>query len=127
MANMRTATTATDKSSTGGICQARVISHAETPARASALPSDSAPSATAARIRGSRGRNRDAAMRRGSDSRIKRLSVRDHLDDLIANCPYMLAVADHDHGRAGARTLDDGAQHPVLGVGVQMRGGFVEQ
>ena len=27
----------------GGICQARVISHAETPVRASALPSDSVP------------------------------------------------------------------------------------
>src|SRR5271168_3972910 len=58
MANIRTATTATDRSSTGGICQARVISHAETPARANALPSDSTPSAMAARIRGSRGRNR---------------------------------------------------------------------
>ena len=41
MPNVRTATTATDRSSTGGICQARVISQADTPASASALPSDS--------------------------------------------------------------------------------------
>ena len=47
MPRARTATTATARSSTGGICQARVISHAETPASASALPSDSTPNAIA--------------------------------------------------------------------------------
>ena len=44
---MRTATTAIDRSSTGGICQARVISQADSPASASALPSDNTPSAMA--------------------------------------------------------------------------------
>ena len=43
MPSARTATTATVRSSTGGICHALVISHAETPASASALPSDSTP------------------------------------------------------------------------------------
>src|SRR5271166_3618483 len=142
MAKVRTATTATDRSSTGGICQARVISHAETPANASALPSDSTPSPMAASTRGSRGRNRPAAgsrwrrpaapgfaapgfaalaiAARGSDGRIAQPFVEplgDHLDDRVTDRHDPLAVADEHHRRTGACALDDGAQHPILGMG----------
>src|ERR1700758_2120913 len=120
-------TTATDKSSTGGICHARVISHAETPASASALPSDNTPSVMAARMRGRRGRNKLEAARRGSDRRITHLTVRDYLDDLVADCHDGLAVADNHDGCTGTGALDDGTQHPVLSGGVQVRGRLVQQ
>ena len=105
---MRTATTATDRSSTGGICQARVISHAEIPAWASALPNDNTPSAMAARTRGSRGRSRLAASNSGSDRRIGHPTVRDHFDDPITDGHNGFPVADHHHRRTGAGPRNDG-------------------
>ncbi len=56
----------------GGICRSPVISQADTPARAQRAASDSTPSATAAKIQGSRGPNSpDAASR----SRWRRLTT----------------------------------------------------
>src|ERR1700761_3619991 len=122
---MRTATTATDRSSTGGICQARVISHADTPARASALPSDSTPSAIAARTRSRRGRSNSAigpAIRRRpateSGPRISRSTPGNDFDDPVADGEDRLAVADNDHRRTGAGPLDNGPQHALLGAAV---------
>src|SRR5690348_17176977 len=114
MPSARTATTATERSSTGGICQARVINHADTPARASALPSDSTPSAPASTSRGSRGRNR---------------SRMDHTSDVQHPVPdgeHRITVADDQDGRPGPRPRDDGLQHPGLHPGIQVGGGLVE-
>ncbi|MCX6492562.1 MAG: hypothetical protein NTX68_16480, partial [Rhodococcus sp.] len=62
----RTATTATDRSSTGGICHARVINHADSAARASALPSVATPANTASTtLRGDS--SSSASARRRSD------------------------------------------------------------
>src|SRR5207302_3611706 len=108
MPSARTATTATERSSTGGICHARVISHAEIPASASALPSDSTPSAMAARTRGRRGRNKLEAARSGSDRRIAHLPIRKHVDDSVTDRDDGPAMADDHDGRAGAGSLDDG-------------------
>jgi len=147
----------------GGICQARVINHAENPARASALPSDSTPSAMAARIRDSRGRSRLAAasnalwrrpaapgsaalaiaaapwrrpaapgsaalaIAAGSDRGMTHLGVGGHFDHAVTDCDDGLAVPDDDHRRTGACAFDDGPQHPLLGVRVQVRGRLIEQ
>src|SRR6202012_690018 len=136
MASARTATAATDRSSTGGICQARVISHAETPASARALPSDSTPRAMAASRRGKRGRNsmaiavinwRRPAIAAGSDRRIAHPTFGAHLHHPGADGDNGVAVADDDHRRAGAGTLDNRPQHPLLGTGVQVSGRLVEQ
>ena len=98
----------------------------------------------AARMRGNRGRNRlDATSRAvGGDplhpaspglrsQRIRRAHIAprrpNHLDDPVADRHDGLPVADDHHGRAGAGPLDDGPQHPFLGVGVQVCGGLVEQ
>src|SRR5690349_1937841 len=122
---MRTATAATDRSRTGGICHARVISHAETPARASALPSESTPRAIAARTRGNRGRSSVKASASGSGRGTTHLPVGDHLDDLVADGQNRRAVAHDDHGRTGPGPLDDGPQNAFLGMGVQVRGRLV--
>src|SRR4051812_26408505 len=98
MANVRTATTATDRSSTGGIWAARVISQGDTPARASALPSERDPSAIAARMRVTRGRNSGNT----SDRRITRLISGDHFDDPVTNRDDPSAVPHDHHG--GTRT-----------------------
>src|SRR5579875_161230 len=112
-------TTATDRSSTGGICQARVISHAETPASASALLNASTPSVTASRRRDSRGRSNPAAVSSVSDIRMVLGAHRHHL---VSDLDDLLAMGDHHHGGPCPRTLDDGTQNPSLGVGVEVCG-----
>ena len=107
-----------ERSSTGGICQARVISQAETPASASALPSDSTPSATASRRRDSPRAQQAQTAHSPHDQTI---------DDPVTDRDDALAMSDDHHRRTGPCPLDDGPQHAVLGVGVQVRGGLVEQ
>src|SRR6476659_7055285 len=107
MPSARTATTATVRSSTGGISQARVISQAATPARASALPSERAPRTIASPRRPSRGRSKVTAMSNGS-SRDKRLPS--DPNDVIADGEDGLVMRDHDDRRTGIRTGDDGLQ-----------------
>src|SRR5882757_2909274 len=118
MPSARTATTATVRSSTGGICHARVISHAETPASASALPSARTPSVTASARRDQRGRSRASA------------SNKDFTPDVhntVTDGGHPLAVADEHHGRSRSRPSDDGAQYPILQLGVQVRRRLVEE
>src|ERR1700710_3020612 len=119
MPRARTATTATLRSRTGGICHARVISHADTPASARALPSDSTPSVTASASRDQRGRSRATA------SPNKDLTPDVH--HAVPDGGDPVAVADDDHGRPRTRAFDDGAQHPGLELGVQVRRRLVEQ
>ena len=121
MPKVRTATTATDRSSTGGICQARVISQAETPARASALPSASEPSAIANTSRGRLGRKQrphrsDADMVIGLDG-----------DDVVGDCHHTVPVGDHHDGGPLRRASADRLQHGSFGRLIQVGGGFVEQ
>ena len=124
---MRTATTAIDRSSTGGICHARVINQADSPASARALPSDNTPSATASSKRGIRGRSSRTAAGRGSDPSMVDVPRAGHLDDVITDSDDLSAVADDHHGAAGAGPVDNGPQHSGLGCGVQVGGGLVEQ
>src|SRR4051812_2013652 len=119
MPRARTATTATLRSSTGGICHARVMSHAETPASARALPSDSAPSVTASASRGHRGR------RRATASPNKDLTPDVHHTVTDGGDP--IAMADEDHGRPRTCAFDHGAQYPGLELGIQVRRRLVEQ
>ncbi|CPW37141.1 Uncharacterised protein [Mycobacteroides abscessus subsp. massiliense] len=69
MPNARTATTATDKSSTGGICHARVISHADKPASPRPLPSAKTPNITAIASRAGRTCSANSQWRKGSEVR----------------------------------------------------------
>ncbi|SHU91078.1 Uncharacterised protein [Mycobacteroides abscessus subsp. abscessus] len=114
MPNSRTATTATVSSRIGGCCQARVISHADTPARARALPSAAEPRNTASARRGSRGRSRSTAnltVDTGSPSRP---------DDLITDGQHGVPVSDDDDGRAGRGTGPDRLEDPDFQLGIQM-------
>src|SRR6202171_6013447 len=124
MPSARTATTATDRSSTGGICQALVINQADSPASVSALPSDSTPIRTASSSRGRRGRNSRSPATSGSEHRM---IVPLYVDDVVTDRQHRLAVPDHHHGGPGPGPLGNGPQHSVFGHTVQMRGGFVEQ
>ena len=102
MPSARTATTATVRSSTGGICQARVISHAEIPASASALPSDSTPNSDGQQ------QSRQPRAQQGSRQQWIRGLRHAHLDDLVADRQHRFAVPDDDHRRTGPRPRDDG-------------------
>jgi len=66
MPNARTATVAMDSSKTGGICEARAMSHAATAERATALPSPSTPSMTDSATRERSMSRSVSARRRGS-------------------------------------------------------------
>ena len=114
MPNRRTATTATDNWRIGGCCQARVISQADTPARARALPSAADPRKTASARRGRRGRSNAIAnltVDTGSTS---------HLDDLVADGQHRVAVSDDQDGGAGLGAGPDRVQYPDFQLGVQM-------
>ena len=124
---MRTATTAIDKSNTGGICQARVINQAETPASARALPSDNTPNEIASSRRGIRGCSSRTAAGRGSDAGMLDVTRPGNLDDVVTDFEDVVPVADDHHGRTGAGPVDNGPQHAGFGCGVQVRGGLVEQ
>src|SRR5690242_17747323 len=107
MPSARTATTATVRSSTGGISHALVISHAATPASARALPRDSTPNRTASSSRGRRGRS-NSSMDEPSQSH-----------DAIADGQHRCAVADDYHRRAFGGTGADGTQDAVFGLRVE--------
>ncbi len=64
--NARTPTTATDSVRTGGICEARAMSHAAAAARPTALPSESVPSTTAHTTRRQRTSSSPTARHSGS-------------------------------------------------------------
>ena len=117
MPRARTATTATLRSRTGGICQARVISHADTPASARALPSDSR-RVMASASRDQRGRSRATA------SPNKDLTPDVH--HVVTDGGDPIAMADEDHGRPRTCAFDDGAQYPGLELGIQVRRRLVE-
>ena len=100
---MRTATTAIDRSNTGGICQARVINQADSPASARALPSDNTPSATAEQQAGDPRVQQPHRGRQGIRPEHDGVPRAGHLDDLITDSDDLFAVADDHHGGTGAR------------------------
>ena len=103
------------------------MSHADSPASASALPSDNAPSAMPSSNRGRRGRSSGTAASKGSDVGTIDLVCRAHIDDVITDPDDPLAVTDHHHRVTGARSLNDRVQHAGFRRSIQMRGGLVEK
>src|ERR1700743_554413 len=102
------------------------MSHAETPASASALPSDNAPSVMPSSNRGRRGRSSCNAASRGSEAGTLGLLCCAHVDYVITDPDDPLAVTDHPHRVTGARTLDNRLQHLGFRHGIQMRGWLVQ-
>src|SRR5258707_2769107 len=107
MPRARTATTVTLRSRMGGICHALAISHAETPASASALPSASTPNATAIARRGSRGRSSKRPATNGS---VQDKAVAPDLDHTVTDGTDRLSVTDHHDRRALAGHVPDRLQ-----------------
>ena len=116
-------TAATVRVNTGGISHARVISQADTAVSASALPSDSAPSATASAIREILGRISDHASRSGS----RRDTDTPHVHNGVADRQHPVAVTDDKYGVPAVGAPGDGVEDPRLGGPVEMGGGLVEQ
>ena len=104
-----------------------MISQADSPASARALPSDNTPSAMPSSKRGSRGRSSRTATSRGSDVGMMDIFCSGHLDDVITDSDDLLAVPDDYHRVTGARPFDNGLQHSSFGRGIQVSGGLVEQ
>src|SRR4051794_25257188 len=124
MPRARTATTATDRSRIGGICQALAMSQAETPASASALPRANTPNVTASARRGRRGRS--SANPESSGSRDG-MGLASDCDEVVADGADGVAVADHQHRGALVGDVADRLEDEPFALFVEMGRRFVEE